>query len=179
MKAIEANHFVLSIGLKKDKIENYEKYPFCLPIVKNLKEINLHEAVTFIFGENGSGKSTLLEALAVSLGFNAEGGSKNFGFNTRASHSVLQQYLRVSKGIRRPKTDFFLRAESFFNVVTEIEHLDEEPSFGPPIINSYGGVSLHEQSYGESFFALMKTDLVQMACIMNPRPHYHPIDKWQ
>lgn len=156
MKAIEANHFVLSIGLKKDKIENYEKYPFCLPIVKNLKEINLHEAVTFIVGENGSGKSTLLEALAVSLGFNAEGGSKNFGFNTRASHSVLHQYLRVSKGIRRPKTDFFLRAESFFNVATEIEHLDEVPSFGPPIINSYGGVSLHEQSHGESFFALMK-----------------------
>jgi predicted ATPase len=54
MKAFEANHFVLSIGLKKDKIENYEKYPFCLPIVKNLKEIKLHEAVTYIVGENGS-----------------------------------------------------------------------------------------------------------------------------
>jgi predicted ATPase len=107
MKAIETDHFVLSIGLKKDKIENYEKYPFCLPIVKNLKEINLHEAVTFIIGENGSGKSTLLEALAVSLGFNAEGGSINFNFSTRTSHSVLHQYLRVAKGIKRPKTGFF------------------------------------------------------------------------
>jgi predicted ATPase len=147
MKAFEANHFVLSIGLKKDKIENYEKYPFCLPIVKNLKEINLHEAVTFIVGENGSGKSTFLEALAVSLGFNAEGGSLNFNFSTRTSHSVLHQYLRVAKGIKRPKTGYFLRAESFFNVATEIDHLG--------VIDSYGGVSLHEQSHGESFFALM------------------------
>lgn len=156
MKAFETNQFVLSIGLKKDKIESYEEYPFCLPIVKNLKEIKLHEAVTYIVGENGSGKSTLLEALAVSLGFNPEGGSKNFNFNTRASHSSLHDYLRVTKGIKRPKTGYFLRAESFFNVATEIERLDQEPSSAPPIIGSYGGKSLHEQSHGESFFALIK-----------------------
>jgi predicted ATPase len=38
-------------------------------------------------------------------------------------------------------------------VATEIEKLDEEPG-GPPIIGSYGGRSLHEQSHGESFLAL-------------------------
>jgi len=156
MKAFESHQFVLTLGLKKDKIESYENYPFCLPIVKNLKEIRFHDAVTYFVGENGSGKSTLLEALAVSLGFNPEGGTINFNFNTRTSHSVLHQYLRIAKGIKRPKTGFFLRAESFFNVATEIEALDKEFSFGPPIIDSYGGVSLHEQSHGESFFALMK-----------------------
>ena len=50
---------------------------------------------------------------------------------------------------------FRSRAESLFNLATEIEHLDEEPSFGPPIINSYGYKSLHEQSHGESFFAVI------------------------
>jgi predicted ATPase len=59
------------------------------------------------------------------------------------------------KGIRRIRDGFFLRAESFFNLATEIEELDKAPSFGPPIIDSYGGRSLHEQSHGESFFALM------------------------
>jgi predicted ATPase len=59
------------------------------------------------------------------------------------------------KGIRRPKDGFFLRAESFFNLGTDIERMDADPAGGPPIINSYGGVSLHEQSHGESFFALM------------------------
>jgi predicted ATPase len=67
----------------------------------------------------------------------------------------LHQYLRLAKGLKRPRDGFFLRAESFFNVATEIENLDAEPSFGPPIINSYGGRSLHEQSHGESFLALM------------------------
>src|SRR5690606_32754861 len=41
------------------------------------------------------------------------------------------------------------------NVATEIEKLDEEPSSRPPVINSYGGHSLHEQSHGESFLALL------------------------
>ncbi len=95
-----------------------------------------------------------MEAIAVSLGFNAEGGSKNFRFGTRRSHSELHAYLRIAKGVRRPRDGFFLRAESFFNVATEIERLDEGPG-GPPVINSYGGRSLHEQSHGESFLALM------------------------
>lgn len=111
--------------------------------------------MTYFIGENGSGKSTLLEAIAVSLGFNAEGGTKNFSFGTRRSHSELHEYLRIAKGFRRPRDGYFLRAESFFNVATEIERLDEEPLGGPPIINSYGGRSLHEQSHGESFLALM------------------------
>ena len=52
-----------------------------------------------------------------------------------------------------PRDGFFLRAESYFNVATEIENLDRAGG-GPPIIDSYGGVSLHEQSHGESFLAL-------------------------
>jgi predicted ATPase len=49
----------------------------------------------------------------------------------------------------------WLLQSRFFNVATEIEKLDEEPAPAPPIIDSYGGRSLHEQSHGESFFALM------------------------
>ena len=123
--------------------------------MRSLETLELHPKVTFLVGENGSGKSTLLEAIAVSLGFNPEGGTKNFRFGTRRSHSELHAFIRVAKGFRRPKDGFFLRAESFFNVATEIENLDAEPSFGPPVINSYGGRSLHEQSHGESFLALM------------------------
>lgn len=80
----------------------------------------------------------------------------NFKFATRRSESPLHQTIRLARTPRRPRTGFFLRAESFFNVATEIERLDAEPSFGPPLINSYGERSLHEQSHGESFLALMK-----------------------
>jgi len=150
-----SSQFVSQVGLRVSDVPGFDRYPFSLPAVRHLDVLDLHPKVTFIVGENGSGKSTLMEAIAVSFGFNAEGGTRNFGFGTRASHSVLHQYLRLSKGVRQPKDGFFLRAESFFNLATEIEKLDDEPWGGPPIINSYGGKSLHEQSHGESFFSLV------------------------
>ncbi|HEY1131518.1 MAG TPA: AAA family ATPase [Roseateles sp.] len=149
-----ASQFVFHLELQRDKVESFDRYPFNLAAVQTLDRLVLHPKVTFLVGENGSGKSTLLEALAVSMGFNAEGGSKNFNFGTRVSHSVLHEYLRVAKGVKRPRDGWFLRAESFFNVATEIERLDEGPG-GPPVIDAYGGRSLHEQSHGESFLKLL------------------------
>lgn len=146
--------FASRITLQRDRVDSFERYPFNLPAVRSLDRLELHPKVTFLIGENGSGKSTLLEAMAVSLGFNAEGGSKNFNFGTRRSHSELHEYLRIAKGFKRPRSGFFLRAESYFNVATNIEELDDAPG-GPPIITFYGGKSLHEQSHGESFMALL------------------------
>jgi predicted ATPase len=150
-----SNQYLIDLTLKRDKVDSFDRYPFNLEAVRNLGRIALHPKVTYFIGENGSGKSTLLEAIAVNMGFNAEGGTKNFNFGTRLSHSNLHEYLRISKSVTRPKDGFFLRAESFFNVATEIEKLDAEPANAPPIIDSYGGRSLHEQSHGESFLALM------------------------
>lgn len=149
--------YVTRMGLKPDlDAATLAAYPFTLPTVRDLAEpLKLHPKVTFLIGENGSGKSTVLEALAVSVGFNPEGGTRNFRFGTRASHSSLNEHLRVTKGVRRWRDGFFLRAESFFNVATEIERLDAEPMAAPPVIDSYGGRSLHEQSHGESFLALV------------------------
>lgn len=149
------DNFLLSMALKEEKIDDFDSFPFSLPAVQHMERTLFHPHVTYLVGENGSGKSTLLEALAISQGFNAEGGTVNFNFTTRDSHSDLHKYLRISKSTKKPKTGFFLRAESFFNVATEIEKLDLEPS-GNKIINSYGGKSLHEQSHGEAFFSLMK-----------------------
>ncbi|HYM86011.1 MAG TPA: AAA family ATPase [Pseudoxanthomonas sp.] len=148
-----SEQYLVEVRLKREEVPSFKEYPFCLDAVKDLSTLRLHPAVTFIVGENGSGKSTLLEAIAVAWGFNPEGGTKNFSFGTHHSHSELHRYLRLSRGVRRPRDGFFLRAESFFNVATEIQRLDEGPG-GPPIIDSYGGKSLHAQSHGESFFAL-------------------------
>lgn len=98
-------------------------------------------------GENGSGKSTLVEAIAVAAGFNAEGGSRSFRFSTRSTESALGGALRVGRAPGRELTSFFLRAESFYNVATEIEELD--------LVDAYGGVSPHERSHGQSFLDLL------------------------
>lgn len=151
---IEYGGFIKSVLLKREQIPSFNTYPFNLHAIKNLQSIDLHPQCTFIIGENGSGKSTLLEAIATSWGFNPEGGSNNFHFSSRESHSELFKYLTLAKGIFRPGTGFFLRAESFYNVATEIDELDKDPL--QSILHNYGGKSLHEQSHGESFYSLIQ-----------------------
>jgi predicted ATPase len=135
--------------LLRDDVSSFERYPFCIPAVRSLHELSFHPRVTYFVGENGSGKSTLIEALAVAAGFNAEGGSRNFNFSTRRSESTLHQHLRLVRSTRRPKTGYFLRAESFYNVATQVDGNEVA-------LKAHGGRSLHEQSHGESFLALLK-----------------------
>jgi predicted ATPase len=130
------------IELRKDSVHWGTGYPFDLPVVRGAADIALHPQVTFLVGENGSGKSTLLEAVAVAWGLNAEGGSKNFRFQTRATHSDLFKSIRLVRGARVARDAYFLRAETLYNVATEAERLN------------VGRSSLHECSHGEAFLQL-------------------------
>jgi predicted ATPase len=83
----------------------------------------------------------------VAAGFNPEGGTTSFNFATRATESTLGGSLTLIRTAgRKPRTGFFLRAESYYNVATEIERLG--------VTGSYGGVSPHQRSHGESFLDL-------------------------
>ena len=146
MRAVDAQHYWIAARFERREGWDEKAYPFNLPVVRNLDELEFHPKVTFLVGENGSGKSTLIEALAVAWGFNAEGGSVNFSFGTRESHSPLHNFVRPIRSVKRAKDGFFLRAESHFNVATYVENTG---------VSGYGDVSLHEQSHGESFFALL------------------------
>jgi predicted ATPase len=158
MRALDATHDLMDVALRRDKSPPMDAFPFCLPAVRGLRDEALvfHPKVTFLIGENGSGKSTLLEAIAVAWGFNPEGGTRNFNFSTESSHSPLHAYLRLGRSARRARDGFFLRAESFYNVASQINALDREPTIGAKIIDAYGGVSLHAQSHGEAFLSLMR-----------------------
>jgi predicted ATPase len=147
------NQYIKEVILLRDEIVSFDQYSFNFPSIKDLSVLKLHPNVTFIVGENGSGKSTLLEGIAVAYGFNAEGGSKNFNFATKKTHSNLHEYLRLIKGLKRATDGFFLRAESFYNVATNIDDMVDES--GGKLLDSYGGKSLHAQSHGESFLSLV------------------------
>ncbi|MGX4643635.1 AAA family ATPase [Massilia sp. SYSU DXS3249] len=144
---MKAHPFLSAVSLKSSAAAHAQEFPLSLPVIRSLDRLALHPQVTFFVGENGSGKSTLLEAIAVAMGFNAEGGSRNFRFATRASHSSLHEHLRLARGITPPRDGFFLRAESFFNVSTEIERIGK-------LTDAYGGTPLHELSHGEAFLNL-------------------------
>ena len=77
---MDSNLFIKKITLDRDKINNYDVYPFNIEVKKHLEDIKFNKPVTFLVGENGIGKSTFIEALAVQVGLNPEGGSQNFNF---------------------------------------------------------------------------------------------------
>lgn len=137
--------YLLSLLLMRQWIRDESEFPFQLPAIKNLNTLDFHPQVTFFVGENGSGKSTMLEALAIKLGLNPEGGSRNIQFATRETHSQLHFVLRLAQTPGTLPDAYFLRAESFYNVATEMEKLG---------VADYGDKPFHEQSHGEAFFTL-------------------------
>ena len=104
--------------------------------------------MTYFVGENGSGKSTLLEALAWSVGFGSQGGSRDHRYEENADGHALGRALKLVWR-QRTAAGFFLRAETFFNFASYLESVGS--SFG-----RYGGASFHTKSHGEAFLALFE-----------------------
>lgn len=146
--------FLKKVTLLREKVSNFREYPFSIPAIKGMEELNISKNVTFFVGENGSGKSTLLEAIAYQIGFNKAGGSQNNRFEIADTVSDLGDYLRLS-WLPKMNNGFFLRAETFYDFASYLEQLQKEnPGFD--VFEAYGGMSLHEQSHGESFLSLFK-----------------------
>ena len=141
--------FIQRISIDWDKIEP-SSYLRKIDAINKIEELAFEKPITFFVGENGSGKSTLLEALAVAYGFNPEGGTKNYSFSTYDSHSQLHEAIKVSKGFRKAKWGYFLRAESFYNVATKEEEYSDI---------AHPSEKYHEKSHGESFLALAQNQL--------------------
>ena len=149
---MKPNKFIQTIEIDWNKIPEHS-YLRNISVLRNLKHLEFNSNITFFAGENGSGKSTLLEAIAVAYGFNPEGGTKNYSFETYHDVSELSEAIYISKGFKKPESGYFFRAESFFNVATKAEEYDAFNPNGP----SYGGRSLHCQSHGESFLSFFQT----------------------
>lgn len=150
---MDSKLIISEIILNRDMIDNYDNYPFNIPAVKNFNKLKLTSPVTFFIGENGIGKSTFIEAIAINLGLPKECGTQNFIYETKDTTSSLSEYLKIITK-NKPKTKFFLRAESFYNFSTEVERLVKEDKFHS-LFKSYGG-NLHECSHGEAFLKLVQ-----------------------
>lgn len=145
---LSARPYLQHVSIRPDAQFDADEYPYCIPAVRELDTLKFHADVTFFVGENGSGKSTLLEAIAVALGYPAEGGNKNTQLlRTVDSVSPLHNLLKMSKSFQKPRDGYFLRAESFFNVAT---FLDEVGALAP---------SLHACSHGEAFMRILLNEL--------------------
>ena len=151
---LQAKPYLQGIILKREEIKEPDSYPFNIPALRNFDSLAFHPDVTFFIGENATGKSTLVEAIAVAMGFNAEGGTKGSTFSTQDTHSLLHRYLKLMRSYKRPTDGYFLRAESFYNLATLMDDIKD-----PGYLIPYGGKSLHHQSHGESFMAALANKL--------------------
>ena len=130
-------------------IEERNIYPYNIPSIARLEELYFRKSVTYVVGENGSGKSTLIEAIAINAGFNAEGGTRNFNFTTQDSHSSLFNDLKLIRSAYREKDGFFLRAESFYNVASEIDELYKFEKYK------------RDKNYGGKFLSISKKQILR------------------
>jgi predicted ATPase len=132
-----------------------DEFPFSVPAIANIEQLDLGQSVTLLAGENGSGKSTILEAVAAAIGFAEQGGElERLGELPAVPRNVLSEarapLLAPVLSDTKPRNGYFLRAESFFNVA---KFVDSSDRFAPDL-SLYGDVPLHAQSHGESFLAL-------------------------
>ncbi len=140
--------FIRTVLFDLDKVD--DSYLRNIEALKGIERLDFHKPITFFVGENGSGKSTLLEAVAIACGFNPEGGTKNYAFSTHDTHSELCDAIRITRGYRKEKWGYFLRAESFYNVATQEEEYADV---------RHPSAKYHERSHGESFLALAQNYL--------------------
>ena len=143
------------LGLKRiDEAGWEEGFPY--DVLEHVHEISLDQPVTLFAGDNGTGKSTLIEAYAEAWGFDLQGGELERLGELPATPQQIPKYplVPVLEPVvdrwSRPRTGYFLRAESFFNVAAFV---DQQGDFSPDL-SLYGDVPLHQQSHGQSFLAL-------------------------
>ncbi|UOQ48558.1 AAA family ATPase [Gracilibacillus caseinilyticus] len=157
--------YLKRITLDRKRVKSKSDYPFCIPVIQNLEQLEIESNVTFFVGENGSGKSTLLEAIADKCGFHTAGGGRNNSYEAEATQSDLGDYVKLS-WMPKVTNGFFLRAETFHQFASYVDSLEGDFSKYDP----YGGDSLHHQSHGESFLSLFQHRFHQQAIYLLDEP---------
>lgn len=102
-----------------------EQFPFNVPIIASLDELQLTAPITFLVGENGSGKSTLLEALAAAVG------SITIGSQSVGKDQTLEPLRQLARELRltwskKTHKGFFMRSEDFFGFARKMDQTRAE-----------------------------------------------------
>ncbi len=102
-----------------------DSYPFTVPTIRNLTELEFTTPVTFFVGENGSGKSTLLEAIAIATRSITVGSTDAHKDETLEPVRKLANQLRLTRR-KTTRKGFFLRAEDYFGYAKRLNKMKAE-----------------------------------------------------
>lgn len=173
-----------------------DEFPFNVPTIASLQQVEFSSPVTFFVGENGSGKSTLLEAIACGVNLPTVGGEDVERDETLQPARILADALRLSWK-QRTHRGFFLRAEDFFNYSRRlrdtqnglqqiVENYERELAGNPHdeglrrargyilgqkrALTQRYGEDLDAWSHGESFWKLFDSRLVPQGLYLLDEP---------
>lgn len=114
-----------SVAKAKATAEQAERFPFSVPVVRELETLRVDAAVTFLVGENGSGKSTILEGIAAAAGLPTIGAVGVGDDETLGAQRALGRALKLTWR-QRTRRGFFLRAEDFFGFTKALSKMRAE-----------------------------------------------------
>jgi predicted ATPase len=176
---------LLTVALDANRANAADRFPFTVPIIRELGTLSFDGPVTFLVGENGSGKSTLLEGLALAAKLPTVGSESSDRDKTLEAQRRLAHALKLTWR-QKAHRGFFLRAEDFFGFTKalakmraemlgdlariEVEYKDRpSPARGlasMPALTSLHemerryGIDLDENSHGQSFLKLFRSRFV-------------------
>jgi len=175
-----------SLSLRSFLESDGDNFPFTVPVIRSLTEIDFTAPVTFFVGENGSGKSTVMEALACAVESITVGSESVKTDKTLAPVRKLAKYFKLA-WTKRTRKGFFMRAEDFFGYAHSMrktrEELEEEynnverdykdrskyaadlarSAYSGQLAamkNRYGEKDLDSYSHGEAFLTLFQSRFV-------------------
>jgi predicted ATPase len=139
--------FVRSVVLRCDEVDDFDAYPFAIPAIRALQELELDPHVTFLAGENGCGKSTLVEAIALAAASARKAAAGTWPSRPAPPTPTCTSGCGSSaaRARRVPGTSCGRRASTTSRPTWRESSTRRDPT----------GVSLHEQSHGESFLSLV------------------------
>jgi predicted ATPase len=174
--------FLSSLRRRPDAAVDLTRFPWSLPLVRDLEDVEFAAPVTFLVGENGSGKSTLLEGIAAGMEAVAAGSHDlKRDPSLQAARDFAAGFIFARR--RHARIRLFLRAEDVFGytgrlgsemaelgeIERELAKLPEGPGRDRATGLARGqraalahryGANPDARSHGETFLALLRTRLV-------------------
>ena len=118
-----------TLRLRNFPEDKQDQFPWNLPLIKNLDELEFEKNISFFVGENGSGKSTLLEGIAAYTEVPLAGSFRLEDDASLAAANELANYLSL-RYAEKTHHGFFIRAEDFIGfsrkMKKDIQDLDKE-----------------------------------------------------
>lgn len=100
------------------------EYPFNIPCINSVNELDLNQPITIFVGDNGSGKSTLLKAIAY-YNNSINVSSHDIGSSYYEEIKQLSSKMKLSYDFKS-RSGFFFSGEEFITYINQLKRMKQD-----------------------------------------------------